>query len=456
MNLFKSFNQSDTTVVVTSFPNPTDSQKGNKGFNAVGWHSKKTLVELSQTSPVLVLAEKRSGRKQFTIGSNLAVKRTWKKGSIPSLLALVSTILSLKKVKSVFLQFEFNVFGGILPNLTLLLVIALLRLSGKRVTFELHQVITDIRLLVKHVPITNPLLQVIFNMGLKVFYTVLGLLANDIIVFEEILKERLSHFVKEEKINVLSLSVEKKQTTNKQLARKTVNQALSLPSGKRLKSSEFIVLVFGFINGYKGIDWIIDALKDKQIPQGSEIRLLIAGGMNPYLKDQKHYQNFYHSIVDEAQKHANITYSGFVPDEMVKEYFSASDVVVLPYEVCMSASGPFSLALSYGKPVILSEKLSPYAKSVDVKDALTSAGLSQSDLFFKLQTSAVMTTLSALDTPEMYKRYMTFSKSLAQMRESKRVVRRLHRILHPTPSIISIPAARLPKAVAFTSASSQN
>lgn len=448
MNILKSFNTPSTTVVVTSFPNPKDGEKGNKGFNAVGWHSKKTLIELSKSSPVLVLAEKQGRKKQFSIGKDLFVKRAWEKGNIFSLLSLVPQILSLKKTKSVFVQFEFNVFGGILPNLILLLVLAILRIFGKRVTFEIHQVITDIKLLVKHVPITNPLLQLFFNSGLSIFYRLLGLIANDIIVFEEVLKERLSQFVKSDKIHVLSLSVESKPTTNKQLARKKINTKLELSSKKRLKQNEFVVMVFGFINGYKGIDWIIESLKNVKIPQGSQVRLLIAGGMNPYLKDQDHYQKFYRSIVDEAQKYANITYSGFVPDEMVSTYFSASDVVALPYEVCMSASGPFSLALSYQKPVILSEKLMPYAQSLDVKDALKNATLTQSDLFFKLNTPSIMEKLNSLDTPEMYKKYTAFSKSLSKMRESQRVVKRLHLILHPTPFFISIPAARLPRIVA--------
>lgn len=460
-NVLKTFNKPDTTVVITSFPNPKDNTSGNKGFNAVAWHSQKTLVELSKHAPVLVLAEKRPDGSRLTVNEHLHVERTWTKGNIFSLLALFQLISKLTKVQSVFIQFEFNVFGGILPNLMLLLLIAILRLTGKRVTFELHQVITDVGLLKKHVPIKNKLIQKCYNAGLVVFYRVLGLVANTIVVFEETLKSRLSQFVQKDKIEVLCLSVEKKQTIDKAMARKKINKMIAtMPvissnnersqkishsvrnddseAMKQLNNDEFVVMVFGFINGYKGIDWITKALGNTNLP----IRLLVAGGQNPYLKDQPHYQKLYNSIVGEIKKHKHMTYRDFVPDELVTTYFSAADVIVLPYEVFMSASGPFSLALSYGKPVLLSEKLLPYAQSRDVQEALEKANLSEKDIFFKLTKIDLEKKLSSIQAKSHIEKLTNFSNTLADSRESEKIVLRLHNILH-VPSQISVPVARL-------------
>lgn len=482
-NALKTFNKPDTTIVITSFPNPKDDTSGNKGFNAVAWHSQKTLVELSKHAPVLVLAEIRGQQIQKTqkprktsnsenlnirqsdksdilsspsilkINDNLTVQRVWEKGNIFSILALFQLIRKLHKVQSIFIQFEFNVFGGILPNLMLLLLIALLRLAGKRVTFELHQVITDVGLLKKHVPIKNKLIQMGYNAGLVVFYRVLGVVANTIVVFEETLKSRLSQFVHTDKIEVLCLSVEKKQTLSKASARRKL----------KLDPNDFTVLVFGFINGYKGIDWIVNALKDTPViarnivtkqshkrdrhafaRDDKNLRLLVAGGQNPYLKDQPHYQKLYNSIVGEIKKHKHMTYRDFVPDNLVTTYFSAADVVVLPYEVFMSASGPFSLALSYGKPVLLSEKLLPYAESSDVQESITHAGLTQTDIFFKLTKTDLKKKLSRLQSKSEISKLASFSNMLADARASENVVLRLHAILH-APSTISVPVARLPR-----------
>ncbi len=44
----------------------------------------------------------------------------------------------------------------------------------------------------------------------------------------------------------------------------------------------------------------------------------------------------------------------FVPESAVSRYFSAADVVVLPY-IRTSGSGVASLAMAYGKPIIVSD-----------------------------------------------------------------------------------------------------
>lgn len=425
------FNRSDATVVITSYPNPKDGSMGSRGFNAIGWHSRKTLTRLSKYGPVLVLAEKMRGPKTLKINDNLTVTRVWEKGDIFSLLSLIPFVLGLKKTKSVFVQFEFNVFGGILPNLILLFVLAVLRLFGKNITFELHQVITNIGLLKKHVKVGNRITRVFYNLGLRAFYILLGFIATNIIVFEQMLKNRLTRYVRKGKVKVLSLSVEPKRTIDKEKARKKL----------KLNTDEFIVMVFGFINGYKGIDWIIDAMSDKSA--GNNMRLLVAGGINPYLKDKPQYKAFYQKIVTEVGRHSHMTYSGFVPDEMVDYYFAACDVVVLPYEVFMSASGPFSLALSYKKPILLSDKLKPYSESEDFVDSLVESGLSTQDIFFPLDQNALLTRLYKLQRSANYRKFVSFSTILAEKRSSPVVVDRLNSILHFTSSRASASVARV-------------
>ena len=428
MSKIASFNNEKTLIAITSFPNPKDGQHGSKEFNAVGWHSQKTVRQLTKHAPVIVMAEQRDGTSIRQVDNNTLVKRIWKKGSPLSFIGLFRSILKLDKIKHVFVQFEFNVFGGIIPNVTLLMMLAVLRLLGRSITFELHQVITDISLLKKHINITNPILQHFFNISLGVFYRILGLVANDIIVFEEELKTRLSRFVPKEKIHVLSLSVEAKEKVAQKKARRLTH----------LPQDEFVLLVFGFINGYKGIDWILKALKDygdkKAIPTGRQVRLVIAGGENPYLKDQPHYQKFYKAIVNEARKHSHVTLTGFVPDSEIANYFGASDLVVMPYEVFMAASGPFSLALSYGKPVILSSVLSDYAQSEDFSEALQKSHLKKEDIFFKLNAKSLITLIEkAPKSPAYYRNLTKFSRNLAELRSIEVVTKRLYSLMTAAP-----------------------
>jgi glycosyltransferase involved in cell wall biosynthesis len=111
---------------------------------------------------------------------------------------------------------------------------------------------------------------------------------------------------------------------------------------------DFVILSFGLIRKYKGTPYLIRAFE--QLP--SEIlkksRLLIVGEIwedRKELLDQIKASPFHDKItlVDE-----------YVPDKKVNLYFSAADVVVLPY-LRASQSGIAHIAMSFGKPVVVSE-----------------------------------------------------------------------------------------------------
>lgn len=414
------FNTPNNLLVITSYPNPKNSKYGKRDLNAVAWHSEKTLKELARDRKIIVLAEKAHDEDEsFYAGQNIYINRVWKKTNPLSILALAWEALKLNYIKTVFVPFEFNVFGGTIHNLLFLIVLLLLKLNGKNVVIEVHQVIEDIKELQKHINITSPLAHRFYNFGLSLYYSLFGFLATKIVVFEEELKIRLQKHVPVEKIETLSLSVEKKKTINKNYARKK----LGLPK------KDFLVMVFGYINGYKGIDVITDAFSHIK---NRTIKLIIAGGKNPYLRDKKFYQKFYRNIVKHAKNNKKIILTGFVPDEKVGLYFAAADLITLPYEVFMSASGPFSLALSYGKATILSEKLSAYQESPDFKEVQKHVGLENEEIFFNLKKDSLLNLVKkAKKSKLLYKKLGSFSKGLAEKRSSTGVIQKYKEILFP-------------------------
>lgn len=425
--LLASYNSNDTILVITSYPNPENGKYGKRDFNAIGEHAERRLPYLAQQGKILVAAEKSGTTKQFLTADNLLITRMWEKGNYASFWQLFLFMLKNHKVKSIFVQFEFNVFGGILPNLLVIAMLAVMRLLGKKVSFELHQVIMDVGALYKHVPIKTRALQLIFNGCLRLFYFVLGVVCTHIIVFEEDLKLRLKTYVSESKIHVLCLSIVKKDMPKKAIARKKL----------QLSPKEFIVLQFGFINGYKGIDWATKALA------GANVRYLLVGGPNPYLQNEPFYKTFYKSIVDGIKKRANMTHIGFIPEEDIKLAYAAADIVLMPYEVFMSASGPFSQALAHGKPILLSEALLLYGKSTDFRNAMSEAGLYKNDLFFPFEKKKLQAMLQKAQTNKAYlKRLTTFSVNLREKRSSVHVMRHLYSILVPEENLAS---AYLPK-----------
>ncbi len=111
---------------------------------------------------------------------------------------------------------------------------------------------------------------------------------------------------------------------------------------------EFVILSFGLIRKYKGVPYLIRAFEQLPSEVLEKSRLLIVGEIwedRKELLDQIKASPFFDRItlVDE-----------YVPDERISLYFSAADVVVLPY-LRASQSGIAHIAMSFGKPVVVSE-----------------------------------------------------------------------------------------------------
>jgi glycosyltransferase involved in cell wall biosynthesis len=116
---------------------------------------------------------------------------------------------------------------------------------------------------------------------------------------------------------------------------------------KRLKlTDEKIILFFGFVRKYKGLHVLIDAMKD--LLKTHTVRLLVVG---EFYDDLEAY--LWH--MTDAQVRDSITVvSDYVPNEKVGEYFSAADVVVLPY-LSATQSGIAQIAYNFDAPVIATD-----------------------------------------------------------------------------------------------------
>jgi glycosyltransferase involved in cell wall biosynthesis len=111
---------------------------------------------------------------------------------------------------------------------------------------------------------------------------------------------------------------------------------------------DFVILSFGLIRKYKGTPYLIRAFEQLPTKILEKSRLLIVGEIwedRKELLDQIKASPFHDKItlIDE-----------YVPDEKVNLYFSAADVVVLPY-LRASQSGIAHIAMSFGLPVVVSE-----------------------------------------------------------------------------------------------------
>jgi glycosyltransferase involved in cell wall biosynthesis len=110
--------------------------------------------------------------------------------------------------------------------------------------------------------------------------------------------------------------------------------------------NEKVLLFFGFIRKYKGLDILLEAMADERI-RAAKIKLLIAG---EFYGDEKTY----HEQIDALKiADALILNTEFISDSEVKFYLCAADAVVQPYRNA-TQSGVTPLAYHFEKPMIVS------------------------------------------------------------------------------------------------------
>ncbi|MDF1520270.1 MAG: glycosyltransferase [Brevefilum sp.] len=114
-----------------------------------------------------------------------------------------------------------------------------------------------------------------------------------------------------------------------------------------LPAEQPVMLFFGFVRLYKGLDDLLEAHKIL-LARGLQIRLIIAG-------------EFWEDIEKYKQKIDTLELSNFVmifnkyiPDDEAAQYFEMSDIFVAPYRGG-TQSGVLKAALGFGLPVVLTD-----------------------------------------------------------------------------------------------------
>jgi glycosyltransferase involved in cell wall biosynthesis len=115
-----------------------------------------------------------------------------------------------------------------------------------------------------------------------------------------------------------------------------------------LDADERVLLFFGQIAPYKGLDVLLDAFA-LLADQEKNVRLVVAGrpkrGCEPY------WRTLAASLELHPRRSRLTVTDDFIPDAEVAIFFRAADVLVLPYRAIYQ-SGPLSLAYRFGVPVI--------------------------------------------------------------------------------------------------------
>lgn len=111
----------------------------------------------------------------------------------------------------------------------------------------------------------------------------------------------------------------------------------------KLPENEPMVLFFGFIRAYKGLDLLLEALAFCP-----DIHAVVAGEC---YEDWAFYQ---HIIAEKGLEKRVHVFSDFIPNEQVRVFFSAADLVVQPYRTA-TQSGISQIAYHFDKPMVVTK-----------------------------------------------------------------------------------------------------
>ena len=133
------------------------------------------------------------------------------------------------------------------------------------------------------------------------------------------------------------------EPVGKEAAREYLRRQLGLTAAG---DTDKILLFFGFIRKYKGLDILLEAMADARIREAG-IKLLIAG---EFYEEAGPYRE---QIERLGIGDLLIQRTDFIPDSEVKYYLCAADAVVQPYRNA-TQSGVTPLAYHFEKPMIVS------------------------------------------------------------------------------------------------------
>jgi glycosyltransferase involved in cell wall biosynthesis len=118
------------------------------------------------------------------------------------------------------------------------------------------------------------------------------------------------------------------------------------PALKIESADEKVLLFFGYVREYKGLDVLLDAMPS--ILKSMRVTLLVVG---EFYNDEERYR-------EQAARldigHAVRFHSEYVPNEQVAAFFSAADVLTLPYKSA-TQSGIIQIAYNFHRPVIATD-----------------------------------------------------------------------------------------------------
>jgi len=322
---------------------PPKNQKHVSG-SGVTSYSKNLISPMGESNDEQIVVTNILEQPETYEEGNISVHRIFHRN--PTFLLAVHKELKRINPDVVHIQQELALFGGIATAYLLQWLVFLWR---QKTTITLHGVIDPTRVDKTFVKENNSRLPVwLVQLAFRIIYTPLMKWSHHVIVHEEHFKDiaMKSYGIDGQKISVVPHGVEELSTINQQEAR----LALNIPKTAK------VALFMGYATGYKGIDLLIEGFAEYAQSE-PDAYLIIGAGKHPKLHDDETYLKEYARLREKARHlipTGQYRWEGFIKEQEITVYYSASDVSVYPYTTAMSSSGPMSFAIGYEKPFLVS------------------------------------------------------------------------------------------------------
>lgn len=279
--------------------------------------------------------------------SEARVIPTWRAGWF----AWIDIVRAARKRKPDILHIQHSMFvlgPGAAGEFSMLLLLALLQFTGTRVVVTVHDIpeldqITSEYVRMHGYKFPAP----IVIAGLRLLFLTIALCSEAIVVHQQDFATTLvrDFHVAPGKVAVIPHVAAQIRTASRREARSALG----------LQEDERVILFFGFATRYKGIELLLEAMREAG--PGSRLKLLLGAGEHPKVAHRADYVEYYSGIKRLAASVPGVDFLGFLPDAQLDEYVEAADVAVFPYIEVQSMSGPLTICAAHRKPVLVSARI---------------------------------------------------------------------------------------------------
>lgn len=274
---------------------------------------------------------------QDAAGRGENILGVWKKG-----FPYLRIIFKIAKIKPecVFVEHEFNMYGGQAAALFFPAFLLLCKLFSHRVCIHSHSPF-DYRIITPEFCRDNYIAAPAFIVrnAFRLVNEAVCRIADRMMVHEEYFKELcIMYGANGKNVFVIPFLSQSFERIGKTEARKK----LGLPK------DAYVYLYFGFLASYKGLDEML-GLFERSEKKGK--LLLVVGGPTKRLLKNRAYSGWLESFYSKCRATPSIKIIGFAREEDVPLYFNASDELLAPYKYRLSSSGPILYAKYLGLAV---------------------------------------------------------------------------------------------------------